>query len=356
MAQADSTTADVADATATTATAATGSAGGGAGLSARQVQMRSMVQAIGMLPVLIILCIGFHYMTEGRFFTGQNVSIVAQQAAINTVLAAGMTFVILTGGIDLSVGSILATAAMAALIASLIPGFGLLGIPAALLTGLFFGLLNGVLIAFVNLPPFIVTLGSLTAVRGLARLMGGDATIFNPELPFAWIGNATIPVAPGVGVPVLAVIALLVILASWFILRRTVLGVRIYAVGGNPAAARLSGIKVWAILLFVYGLSGLLSGLGGVMTAARLFAANGLQIGVSYELDAIAAVILGGTSFVGGIGSIWGTLVGALIIAVLSNGLILLGVSDIWQFIIKGLVIIGAVTLDRFRLQGSART
>ena len=157
-------------------------------------------------------------------------------------------------------------------------------------------------------------------------------------------------------IPWLAVIALLVIVASWFILRRTVLGMRIYAVGGNPAAARLSGIKVWAVLLFVYAVSGLLSGLGGVMAAARLYAANGLQLGQSYELDAIAAVILGGTSFVGGIGSIWGTLIGALIIAVLSNGLILLGVSDIWQFIIKGLVIIGAVGLDRLRLQGSART
>jgi len=331
-------------------------ASGGAGLSARQVQMRGMIQAIGMLPILIILGIGFHLLTEGRFFSGQNISIVAQQASINTVLAAGMTFVILTGGIDLSVGSILAAAAMAGLIASLIPGWGLLGIPAALLTGTFFGFLNGALIAFVKLPPFIVTLGSLTAVRGIARLMGGDTTVFNPDLPFAAIGNSGITVPPGVSVPWLAVIALAVIFVSWFVLRRTVLGVRIYAVGGNPAAARLSGIKVWAILLFVYCVSGLLSGLGGVMTAARLFAANGLQIGQSYELDAIAAVILGGTSFVGGIGSIWGTLIGALIIAVLSNGLILLGVSDIWQFIIKGLVIIGAVTLDRFRLQGSART
>jgi len=333
------------------ASAGTPQSSGGAGLSARQVQMRSMIQALGMLPVLIILCIAFHYLTDYRFCTGQNISIVAQQAAINTVLAAGMTFVILTGGIDLSVGSILATAAMAALIASLIPGWGMLGVPAGLLTGLFFGLLNGVLIAFLNLPPFIVTLGSLTAVRGIARLMGADTTIFNPDLPFAFIGNASL-----FGVPWLAIIALLVIIASWFVLRRTVLGMRIYAVGGNPAAARLSGIKVWAILLFVYAVSGLLAGLGGVMSAARLFAANGLQLGQAYELDAIAAVILGGTSFVGGIGSIWGTLIGALIIAVLSNGLILLGVSDIWQFIIKGLVIIGAVTLDRFRLQGSART
>jgi ribose transport system permease protein len=329
---------------------------GGGGLSARQVQIRSLVQALGMLPVLIILAIAFHYLGEERFLTGQNLSIVAQQAAINTVLGAGMTFVILTGGIDLSVGSVLAASAMAALIASLIPDWGMLGIPAALLTGLLFGLINGSLIAFGRLPPFIVTLGSLTAVRGLARLMGGDSTIFNPDLPFAFIGNAVIPVAPGLGIPVLAIIAIVVILASWFVLRRTVLGIWIYAVGGNQAAARLSGIKVWRILLFVYAVSGLLAGLGGVMSAARLFAANGLQLGQSYELDAIAAVILGGTSFVGGIGSIWGTLIGALIIAVLSNGLTLVGVSDIWQFIIKGLVIIGAVGLDRVRLQGSART
>jgi len=152
------------------------------------------------------------------------------------------------------------------------------------------------------------------------------------------------------------IIAFLVILASWLILRRTVLGVHIYTVGGNEAAARLSGINVRGILLFVYGAAGLLSGLGGVMQAARLYAANGLQLGQSYELDAIAAVIVGGTSFVGGIGSIWGTLIGALIIAVLNNGLILLGVPDVWQYIAKGAVIIGAVTLDRFRLRGSART
>lgn len=147
----------------------------------------------------------------------------------------------------------------------------------------------------------------------------------------------------------------LTIVASWLIPRRTVLGVHIYAVGGNESAARLSGIKVAGAPMFVYSVSGLLAGLGGVMQAARLCAANGLQLGVSYELDAIAAVILGGTSFVGGVGSIWGTLVGALIIAVLINRLILLGVSDMWQYIIKGAVIIGAVTLDRCRLSGSAR-
>ena len=317
----------------------------------RKLAVQQAIQILGMLPVLLLLCIAFHFLSEYRFFSLQNISIVMQQASINTVLAAGMTIVILTGGIDLSVGSILAVSAMAAVIVSKIPGWGLLGIPAALLCGLLFGSINGALIAFLRLPPFIVTLGSLTAVRGVARLMGGDTTVFNPQLPFAFIGNGNL-----FGVPWLVIVALVMILVCWYVLRRTVLGVHIYAVGGNPDAARLTGIKVWAVLLFAYAASGVLAGLGGVMAAARLYAANGLQLGQSYELDAIAAVILGGTSFVGGIGSIWGTLVGALIIAVLTNGLILIGVSDIWQFIVKGLVIVGAVALDRYRLKGSART
>lgn len=311
---------------------------------------KDFIRAIGMLPVLILLCIGFAVSSE-NFASMQNFSIITQQASINIVLAAGMTFVILTGGIDLSVGSILAASAVVAMLVSQIPDLGMLGIAAGLACGLLFGLINGVLVAFVKLPPFIVTLGALTAVRGIARLIGNDGTIFNPQLPFAFIGNGDV-----LGVPWLVVIAFAVVALSWFILRRTVLGLNIYSVGGNPEAARLAGIKVWAVLLFVYCTSGLLSGLGGVMASARLYAANGLQLGASYELDAIAAVILGGTSFVGGTGSIVGTLIGALIIAVLTNGLILLGVSDIWQYIVKGLVIIGAVALDRYRRKDSART
>lgn len=329
----------------------TATQGAAAPARTKRQQLRSTFQAIGMLPVLVLICIGFQLMS-GRFATLSNASIVAQQASINIVLAAGMTFVILTGGIDLSVGSILAASAMVAVVASKLTGaLGLLGIPAGLLVGLGFGLINGILVAIVGLPSFIVTLGGLTAIRGVARLLGGDSTVFNMALPFAFIGNGSV-----FGIPWLVIIALLVVAISWFILRRTVLGLRIYAVGGNPGAARLSGIRVSRILLFVYATSGALAGLGGVMSAARLYAANGLQLGQSYELDAIAAVILGGTSFVGGIGGMGGTLVGALIIAVLSNGLTLVGVSDIWQYIIKGLVIIGAVTLDRFRLKGGART
>jgi ribose transport system permease protein len=321
-----------------------------AAVAKKNLNLRSGLQALGMLPILIILAIGFHLLT-GRFLSVNNLSIVMQQASINTVLAAGMTFVILTGGIDLSVGSILAMSAMFALIASLLPDLGMLGIPAALAAGLVCGLFNGVLISAAKLPPFIVTLGTLTAFRGVARLVGGDTTVFNSDLPFAFIGNSGV-----FGIPWLVIIAFVVILLSWIILTRTVLGTWIYAVGGNPEAARLTGIKLWKVLLFVYGSSGLLAGLGGAMSAARLYAANGLQLGQAYELDAIAAVILGGTSFVGGVGSVWGTLVGALIIAVLSNGLILVGVSDIWQYIIKGLVIIGAVALDRYRAKGGIRT
>ncbi|WP_042297769.1 ABC transporter permease subunit [Paraburkholderia bannensis] len=319
-------------------------------IDGHRARMKSIMRTAGMLPVLVLLCIGFGLLNDG-FFTFENLSIVTQQASINIVLAAGMTFVILTGGIDLSVGSILAAAAVAAMLGSTIVGMGWLGIPAALGVGLGFGVINGALISLLRLPPFIVTLGSLTAVRGIARLMGHDTTIFNPQLSFAFIGNGSV-----LGVPWLVIIALVVVAASWFVLRRTVLGLHIYSVGGNPEAARLSGIKVWAIEMFVYAVSGLLAGLGAVMSAARLYAANGLQLGQSYELDAIAAVILGGTSFVGGVGSIVGTLIGALIIAVLTNGLVLLGVSDIWQYIIKGLVIVGAVALDRYRQRGSART
>jgi ribose transport system permease protein len=327
-------------------------AGGTAGTppvtGARRSIFSGTFQALGMLPVLVLICIAFELAT-GRFLSARNIAIVMQQASINIVLATGLTFVILTGGIDLAVGSVLALCAVTAVLVSLSP-YADLAIPMALLAGLAAGAVNGSLIAFLKLPPFIVTLGSLTAVRGLARLLGDDTTVFNPQLPFAWIGNSQLW-----GVPWLVVIALVVVAVSWVVLRRTVLGVRIYAVGGNPDAARLAGIKVWAVLLFAYAVSGLLAGLGGVMSAARTLSANGAQLGFGYELDAIAAVILGGTSFVGGIGTIIGTLIGALIIAVLSNGLILMNVSEVWQFIIKGLVIIGAVTLDRYRHKG-ART
>ena len=158
--------------------------------NAAKAKFRSTLTALGMLPVLVILAIGFHLLS-GRFLSVNNLSIVMQQASINTVLAAGMTFVILTGGIDLSVGSILAASAMVGVIVSLWPDVGMLGIPAAIGVGLACGFVNGTIISALKLPPFIVTLGSLTAMRGIARLLGNDTTVFNPDLPFDFIGNGS---------------------------------------------------------------------------------------------------------------------------------------------------------------------
>ena len=171
-----------------------------------------------------------------------------------------MTFVILTGGIDLAVGSVLGFTAAIAVVVSLIPGLSVLAVPAALCAGLLVGVLTGATVAYIGLPPFVVTLGTYTAIRGLAYLAAGGTTVINSKIGFAWIGNGYL--GP---VPWLVVIALFTIAVSAFILHRTVLGVHIYAVGGNAQAARLTGIPVPFILIFAYGVSGLLSGLGGVM-------------------------------------------------------------------------------------------
>ncbi|MBD2519475.1 ribose ABC transporter permease [Nostoc sp. FACHB-973] len=302
----------------------------------------TLLEVAGILPILILICILFTFLSP-NFLTGGNLVNILRQASINIVLATGMTFVILTGGIDLSVGSMLAVSAVVALLVSLLPAIGWAALPAGLLAGLLLGLVNGALITFLDVPPFIVTLGSLTALRGVAYLIAKGTTIINRDINFAWIGNSYIGPLPW-----LVIIALLTVAGSWFVLRQTVLGVQIYAVGGNERAARLTGIKVNRVLLFVYGVSGLLSGLAGIMSASRLYSASGL-LGQGYELDAIAAVILGGTSFTGGIGTIGGTLLGALIIAVLNNGLTLLNMSFFWQLVVKGLVIIAAVMIDRIR-------
>ncbi len=304
-------------------------------------------QAIGILPVLILICVLFAFLTP-NFLTSNNLINVVRQASINIVLATGMTFVILTGGIDLAVGSILGVTAVIAMSASLSPAFGWAAVPAALASGLLLGGLTGATIAYIGLPPFIVTLGTYTALRGAAYLLANGTTIINNDIAFGWIGGDYL--GP---VPWLVIFALLAVLASGFILRRTVLGVRIYAVGGNPLAARLTGIRVPLVLIFVYAASGFLAALGGVMSASRLYSANG-RLGEGYELDAIAAVILGGTSFSGGIGTISGTLLGALIIATLNNGLTLMNVSFFWQLVVKGLVIIIAVTVDKLRTRSTA--
>jgi ribose transport system permease protein len=298
----------------------------------KRALMGDLLQTVGILPILILIVAVFGFVTP-NFFTEANLLNITRQASINIVLAAGMTFVILTGGIDLSVGSMLGTTAVVALVASLDPMLASMTIPMALGAGLVMGLFNGILVSWAGLPPFIVTLGTYTALRGAAYLLADGTTVINSDINFEWIGNGYL--GP---VPWLIVIAFAVIAICWFILRRTTLGVHIYAVGGNIQAARLTGIKVGMVL----------SGLGGLMSASRLYSANG-NLGVGYELDAIAAVILGGTSFVGGIGTITGTLIGALIIATLNNGMTLMGVSYFWQLVIKGAVIIIAVLIDKYR-------
>ena len=310
--------------------------------SAKKMLMGDLMQTVGILPILILIVAVFGFIAP-NFFTESNLLNITRQASINIVLAAGMTFIILTGGIDLSVGSILGTTAVAAMVVSLIPAFALLSIPAALMLGLVLGLFNGALVAFAGLPPFIVTLGTYTALRGAAYLLADGTTVINSNISFEWIGNNYL--GP---VPWLVVIALAVVVVCWFILRRTTLGVHIYAVGGNMQAARLTGIKVWLVLLFVYGMSGLLSGLGGVMSASRLYSANG-NLGTGYELDAIAACVVGGVSFSGGVGTVFGVVTGVIIFTVINYGLTYIGVNPYWQYIIKGGIIIFAVALDSLK-------
>ena len=305
---------------------------------------------LGMLPVLIVLYLLMYALTvyfgggESNFLTASNTMNILRQVSINVVLASGMTFVILTGGIDLSVGSILAVSAVAGMLMSLSAPFAGLSIPVFLTAGLMLGTLNGALVAFAGLNPFVVTLGTMTTLRGAAYLLADGTSVLNQNIPsFEWMGNGAF-----LSVPWLIWLAAAVVVVSWFILRKTILGLQIYSVGGNPHAARLTGIKVGLVLMFVYTISGLFAGLGGAMSASRLYAANG-NWGSGYELDAIAAVVLGGTSLMGGVGSVWGTVIGAVIIGVMNNGLTILGLSSFWQYVAKGIVIVLAVMLDKWR-------
>src|ERR1700693_5002816 len=214
----------------------------------RKEFMRTTIELAGMLPVLFVICVLFSILTP-NFLHENNIVNVIRQASINIVLAAGMTFVILTGGIDLAVGSVLGFTAVIAVVVSLIPGLSGLAVPAALFAGLLVGVLTGATVAYIGLPPFIVTLGTYTAIRGAAYLAAGGTTVINSKIDFAWIGNGYLGPIPWLGI----------IALSAFILHGTVLGVHVYAVGGNPQAARLTGIQVPLILIFVYGVSGALS-------------------------------------------------------------------------------------------------
>jgi ribose transport system permease protein len=278
-----------------------------------------------------------------HFLEVNNMLNVFKQSFMTAILAAGMTLVILTGGIDLSVGSIVALSGVLSVM-TLNAGMNpLIAILVGSVVGLAAGLINGYLTAVPKLPSFIVTLGSMTYIRGLALVISGGYPMVLTDSTFKFIGAGEI-----LGVPTPIYITLLVYVIMFFVLKYTMFGRHVYAIGGNEEASRLTGIKVERTLIKVYSISGLFAGIVGVILAGRLFSGQPTA-GNMAELDAIAAVILGGTSFVGGFGRIQGTIIGVLIIAVLKNGLTLLNVHFYWQSVVVGLVIIAAVLLDRLR-------
>jgi ribose transport system permease protein len=305
-------------------------------------QQKTTLQRLGPLLALVAVCIGLAFMSP-NFLTVSNSFDVMRQVSINAVIAFGMTLSILLGGIDLSVGSILAVSSVLA--AMWMKGGHGAGLAAgvAILAGAGMGSMNGLVIAKGKVAPFIATLGMMTLLRGFALVLSNGSPIsdFSSNL-FAVLGGGY--VAHLVPVPVVLMLAMFAVF--WFLLTRTVFGRHVYATGGNAEAAKLSGVNTDRIQILVYTLSGAMAALAGVILTSRLDSAQPTA-GAGYELDAITAVVLGGTSLSGGRGWIFGTLVGALLIGVLNNGLNLMGVSAFYQQVAKGAVILLAVLLDR---------
>lgn len=300
----------------------------------------------GIFVAFFVLCIVLAFASP-YFLLPKNLINVLRQISINGFLSIGMTFVILTGGIDLSVGSVLAFGGIVgASLASSSMGT-VYPTPVAILVGLLggtaLGAVTGFFIAKWRMAPFVVSLGMLSVARGLTYIYTDGMPVPKLEESFLYIGQGRIA-----GIPLPVIIFAIVFILSWIVLYKTRFGRYVYAVGGNEKSARISGVNTRLVIFVVYVISGFLSALGGLTLSARTSA--GLpQAGVAYELDAIAAVVIGGTSLSGGQGSLVGTLFGALIIGVINNGLDLLGVSSYYQQVIKGAIIVGAVWLDSLR-------
>lgn len=301
---------------------------------------------------LLIMCIVLSFMSD-RFLTPDNAWNVMRQISVNMIISVGMTLVILTGGIDLSVGSILAlagavTAGMLKFGAeftnlNIYVGFSLFGaLLGGILIGTLLGWFNGFTITKFKVPPFVATLAMLTIARGLTMLWTGGFPITGLGNKMAFIGTGWF-----LGIPMPVWISAVVVLIAVILTNRTKLGRYIYAIGGNETAAKLSGLKIKKIKMIVYAIAGALSAVGGIIVTSRLDSAQP-NAGVSFELDAIAAVVIGGTSLSGGKGTIMGTVQGVLIIGILNNGLVLLNVSPFWQQVIKGFVILLAVVIEKF--------
>ncbi|MEP6677144.1 MAG: ribose ABC transporter permease [Ferruginibacter sp.] len=303
------------------------------------------------LIALFILCVVFALLSD-KFFTIANGLNVMRQISVNICIAVGMTLIILTAGIDLSVGSVLALcgAITAGLLKNgiaihplnLFIGFTILGaILAGIIVGASLGFFNGIIITKFKVPPFVATLAMLTIARGFTMLYSNGFPISSFPKNFAFIGAGWL-----LGLPVPVWIAAVIVILAIIVTKKIRLGRYIFAIGGNESAARLSGININRVKIIVYSIAGALAAVGGIIVTARLDSAQP-NAGTGYELDAIAAVVIGGTSLSGGRGSIWGTVLGAIIIGVLNNGLVLLDVSPFWQQVVKGSVILLAVIIDK---------
>jgi ribose/xylose/arabinose/galactoside ABC-type transport system permease subunit len=301
---------------------------------------RAFLQRFGLIFSFLLLILALSLLSE-RFLTSANLINVLRQAAINGITSVGMTLVILTGGIDLSVGSVLALSVTvgASLMKQGQPVW--LAVLAALSIGTLLGVINGVMIARAKIPPFIATLGMLTVARGLTLMYTQGQPITGLPASFRWIGTGVVG-----SIPVPIVLTLLVFAAGWVFLSRTKYGAQIYLMGDNPTAASLTGIPIKAMTVLVYAISGFCAALAGLVLVARLDSAQPI-IGQGYEFNAIAAVVVGGTSFAGGEGGLGGTLLGALLIETLNNGLNLLNVSPLWEQVVKGVVIALALLLHK---------
>ncbi|HET9553501.1 MAG TPA: ribose ABC transporter permease [Anaeromyxobacteraceae bacterium] len=309
-------------------------------MSPARATRREWLSRWGILLALLALGAALSLLSP-TFLTASNLLNVLRQISVNGLLAFGMTTVILSAGIDLSVGSVLAVSGAVA--AGLAAGGWPAGLAmaAALLSGVAMGLFNGLFVALFRIAPFIVTLGGLTIFRGVALVYTDGRPITGLPPAFDALGNGVL-----LGVPAPALVMLSFLALTHALLRFTALGRAVYAVGGNEEAARLSGLPVPGVKLFAYGYAGLASALGGLVLTGRLNSAQPTA-GAGFELDAIAAVVVGGTSLFGGRGGVAGTFLGAAIIGVLNNGMNLLDVSAFYQQIVKGGVILGALLVDR---------
>jgi len=305
---------------------------------------------IGMTLILLVI---FFLVFSDNFGTIQNFRDIMTQITLNTILAVGMTFVILVGGIDLSVGSVIA---LCAVVSGTVMTSGIpleAALPLAIVVSMIIGSIAGFINGFVSetwkVPSFIITLGMLYAARGAALDFTGAATIYNLPKPLTDFGTATF-----FGIPSVFLVAVVLAALAWFVLSNTVFGRMAYAIGNNEEAVRLSGHRTSMIKIICFMIGGATVGIAAIVYMARLGVASPI-LGQGYELNAIAAVVIGGASLFGGRGTILGTVLGAALLGVLSNGLLLLGVSDFKRTMITGFVIIGAVILDSYRRKLSVR-